>query len=78
MWANNVPAQASLLDFSPLLALWTCTPTQTCHRIPCPLSTCPLLHLCFMTALGVVPMAVTAPSITRVPFGIVTCLSCLA
>lgn len=31
-----------------------------------------------MGALGVVATAITAPSIMRVPFGIVTCLSCLA
>lgn len=37
-----------------------------------------LVHLCFMGALGVVATAITAPSTMRVPFGIVTCLSCLA
>lgn len=37
-----------------------------------------LVHLCFMGALGVVATTITAPSRMRVPFGIVTCLSCLA
>lgn len=41
------------------------------------LSTGPLVHLCFLSILGMMTMAVTAPSIVRVPLGMVTGLSCL-
>lgn len=37
-----------------------------------------LVHLCFVGALGVVATTIAAPSVMRVPSGIVTCLPCLA
>lgn len=69
----NVPAQASLLEFSPLLALWPRTPTQARHPAPGPRHRppCgPLLH----KRSEVIAMAITASGTVRVPFGIVTCL----
>lgn len=69
----NAPAQASLLDFSPLLALWPWTPAQARHPAPGPQPQppCgPLLH----KHSEVVAMAITASGTVSVPFGTVTCL----
>lgn len=76
MWAN-VPARF------PCLSSRCCSHCGSGHQhrratqslAP---TTSPLVHLCFLTPLGVTSVAVTAPSIMRVPFGIVTRLSCLA
>lgn len=76
----TISAQASLLKFSLMLALWQWAPTRMCHPTPVP-TTSPkglLVHLCFVTPLRVLLVVITAPSVMRVPFGIVTRLSCLA
>ena len=44
------------------------------HRRPSPATGGPLLHLCFLLLWGVV-VVLTAPSVMKVPFGVVTCLS---
>lgn len=77
MWAD-VPARFPLA-FLLLHALWQQTPTRACpppppgplHPPPAPL----FVHLCFLTPRGVVLVAVTAPSLMGVPFGVVPRLS---
>lgn len=48
------------------------------HLHPPPATRGPLAHLCFLIPLGVTVVVITAPSIMKVPFGVVTCLSRLA
>lgn len=70
MWAN-VPARF------PCLSSRCCSHCDSGHQhrratqslAP---TTSPLVYLCFITPLRVTSVAVAAPSIMRVPFGIVT------
>lgn len=81
----SISAQTSLHEFS--LTLAPCSG----HRLPStntdvppdplhlpPAARGPFVHLCFINPLGVISVVITAPSIMKVPFGIVTRLSRLA
>lgn len=81
----SISAQTSLHESAQTLALCsghrlpstnTDVPPDPLH--PPPATRGPLVHLCFIIPLGVILVVITAPSIMKVPFGIVTRLSPLA
>lgn len=82
----SISAQTSLHEFSLMLntVQWALTPSHQHRRVPPdplhspPAARGPLVHLRFIIPLGVMAVVITAPSIMKVPFGIVTRLSHLA